>query len=73
MSNPEELRSRLAEEDPEFRKLFEAHQAKETRLQELSRKSMLTPEEEHEEKLLKKEKLLLKDKMEAILRSKMSN
>ncbi|MGQ9495184.1 MAG: DUF465 domain-containing protein [Thermoanaerobaculaceae bacterium] len=73
MSYPEELRARLAEEDPEFRKLYQAHQAKERRLQELSRKGVLTPEEEHEEKLLKKEKLRLKDQMEAILRSRMSN
>jgi uncharacterized protein YdcH (DUF465 family) len=72
MSYPEELRAKLAQEDPEFRQLYEAHQAKERRLAELSRKGLLTPEEEQEEKLLKKEKLQLKDKMEAMLRKRTS-
>ncbi|MCX7894964.1 MAG: DUF465 domain-containing protein [Thermoanaerobaculum sp.] len=70
MSDVRELRAKLAQEDPEFRQLFEAHQEKERRLQELSRKGFLTAEEEQEEKRLKKEKLQLKDKMEALLRSK---
>ncbi len=73
MSDAQELRAKLAQEDPEFRKLFEAHQAKERRLAELARKSFLTPEEEQEEKLLKKEKLRLKDQMEAMLRKYGSN
>jgi uncharacterized protein YdcH (DUF465 family) len=72
MSYPEELRAKLAQEDPEFRELYEAHQAKERRLAELSSKGLLTPEEEQEEKLLKKEKLQLKDKMEAMLRKRTS-
>ncbi|MCS7182423.1 MAG: DUF465 domain-containing protein [Thermoanaerobaculum sp.] len=70
MSDVRELRAKLAQEDPEFRQLLEAHQEKERRLQELSRKGFLTAEEEQEEKRLKKEKLQLKDKMEALLRSK---
>ncbi len=70
MSYTEELRAKLAQEDPEFRELYEAHQARERRLQELSRKAFLTTEEEQEEKRLKKEKLQLKDKMEALLRAK---
>lgn len=70
MGTTEELRAKLAQEDPEFRQLFEAHQARERRLAELSRKAFLTAEEEQEEKRLKKEKLQLKDKMEALLRAK---
>ncbi|MGC8916695.1 MAG: DUF465 domain-containing protein [Thermoanaerobaculum sp.] len=70
MSYPEELRAKLAQEDPEFRKLFEAHQERERRLEELYRKGFLTVEEEQEEKRLKKEKLQLKDRMEALLRAK---
>lgn len=70
MGTTEELRAKLAQEDPEFRQLLEAHQAKERRLEELSRKAFLTAEEEQEEKRLKKEKLQLKDKMEALLRAR---
>jgi uncharacterized protein YdcH (DUF465 family) len=39
-------------------------------LEELARKGWLTTEEEQEEKRLKKEKLQLKDQMEARLRSR---
>lgn len=70
MGTTEELRAKLAQEDPEFRQLLEAHQARERRLEELSRKAFLTAEEEQEEKRLKKEKLQLKDKMEALLRAR---
>jgi uncharacterized protein YdcH (DUF465 family) len=73
MSYSEELRAKLAQEDPEFRRLYEAHQAKERRLEELARKGFLTAEEEQEEKLLKKEKLRLKDQMEALLRKHTSH
>lgn len=40
------------------------HQGHEARLEELRTKGALTPEEEIEEKLLKKKKLRLKDQME---------
>ena len=54
--------------DPEFRRLREAHRDHEERLHELAGKSRLSEDEEMEEKRLKKEKLLLKDRMEAIAR-----
>ena len=58
----------LTEVDAEYRRLHDAHQDHEHRLQTLAGKSTLSPEEEFEEKRLKKEKLLLKDQMEAIAR-----
>jgi hypothetical protein len=45
------------------------HQSHERRLQELSSKAWLTPDEELEEKRLKKLKLRLKDQMENLRRS----
>ena len=69
MSAQQLLREQLAQQNPEFRKLLEEHQARERRLAELSAKGWLTSDEELEEKRLKKEKLLLKDRMEAHLRA----
>ena len=54
--------------DPEFRRLHEEHRNHEERLQVLATKSRLSEDEEMEEKRLKKEKLLLKDRMEALSR-----
>ncbi len=45
------------------------HQSHERRLQELSSKAWLTPDEELEEKRLKKLKLRVKDQMENLRRS----
>lgn len=64
-----ELRTILSQKDEEFRKLDDEHHRHEQRLQELARKPYLTPEEELEEKRIKKEKLYLKDRMEAIARA----
>ena len=58
----------LAVSDPEFRRLHEEHRHHEERLSVLATKPRLSEEEELEEKRLKKEKLLLKDRMEAIAR-----
>jgi uncharacterized protein YdcH (DUF465 family) len=59
----------LPEQDPEYRRLHDEHRHHEQRLQILAAKSRLSEDEEIEEKRLKKEKLLLKDRMEAIARS----
>jgi uncharacterized protein YdcH (DUF465 family) len=59
----------VAELDPEYERLHAEHREHELRLQVLAAKSHLSPEEEMEEKRLKKEKLLLKDRMEAIARN----
>ena len=70
MTPSQELRDQLAEQDPEYRRLLEEHRNRVKRLEELARKGWLTNEEEQEEKRLKKEKLQLKDQMEARLRSR---
>lgn len=70
MTSSQDLRKRLAEQDPEYRRLLEEHRTREQRLEELARKGWLSTEEEQEEKRLKKQKLQLKDQMEARVRSK---
>lgn len=64
------LKKELFETDEEFRSLFEEHQRFEQRLTELLEKSLLSEEDELEEKQIKRQKLLLKDRMEMILRAK---
>ena len=60
----------LADQDPEYRRLHDEHRNHEERLQVLAAKSRLSEDEEIEEKRLKKEKLLIKDKMEEIARTR---
>jgi uncharacterized protein YdcH (DUF465 family) len=62
-------REELTVADPEFRRLSEEHRHHEERLELLAAKNRLSEDEELEEKRLKKEKLLLKDRMEAIARN----
>ena len=52
----------------ELDRLHEEHRSHEARLHELAAKARLSEDEELEEKRLKNEKLLLKDRMEAISR-----
>ena len=63
------LRQELLETHDEFRALSERHQDCERRLEELRLKSVLSEEDELEEKQIKRQKLFLKDQMEAIVRS----
>ena len=64
----DEIRQILAREDEEFRQWFEEHHQYEDRLAILAQKTALTPDEELEEKQLKKKKLWLKDQMAAKIR-----
>lgn len=57
------MKARLLKENQEFHKAFDQHRKLETKLSELCAKNYLTDEEKLEEKRMKKEKLLLKDKM----------
>lgn len=66
------LKKELFDTDEEFRALFEEHQKFEERLEELLAKSLLSEEDELEEKQIKRQKLLLKDRMELILRARRS-
>jgi len=52
----------------EFRSLAEEHRKCEARLQELHAKSLLSQEDEIQEKQIKVHKLRLKDRMEQLLR-----
>lgn len=63
------LKQELIESNEEFGALFEQHQNFERRLEELQDKSLLSEEDELEEKQIKRQKLFLKDKMELILRA----
>jgi len=59
----------LPDQDPEYRRLHDEHRIHEERLRVLATKTRLSEDEEIEEKRLKKEKLLIKDKMEEIART----
>lgn len=69
MSQHDELKAELIKTDDEFRRLYEEHQEYERRLQEINQKSLLSQEDEAEEKKIKLHKLMLKDHMEQILRA----
>jgi len=64
-----EIQELLTREDNEFRQWHEEHHQYEGRLAELASKAVLSPEEEFEEKQIKKRKLFLKDMMAARIRS----
>jgi uncharacterized protein YdcH (DUF465 family) len=68
MSERDELKEELLHTDPEFRRLVEEHQEYERRLNEINQKSLLSQEDEIEEKKIKLHKLVLKDRMEDLLR-----
>lgn len=65
----DEIKKRLSSDDNEFRQWLQQHHQYEDRLAELALKPTLSPEEEVEEKQLKKRKLFLKDQMAAKIRS----
>lgn len=62
-----EIHEKATIEGHEFRNLKEQHRGFEERLATLRTKSFLNDEERVEEKVLKKKKLVLKDRMEAII------
>lgn len=64
-SNHEQLEQAL----PSFDELQASHQQYEQRLEELKQKAWLTPDEELEEKRLKKLKLQIKDQMAHLRRA----
>ncbi|HVG07664.1 MAG TPA: YdcH family protein [Thermoanaerobaculia bacterium] len=69
MPNRDELKEELLQSDEDFRRLFEEHQEYERRLHDIQQKSLLSEDDEAEEKRIKLHKLVLKDQMEAILRT----
>jgi hypothetical protein len=63
-----DLRQSLAESNDEYRRLAAEHASCESRLHELQGKAILNDTERLESVDIKKQKLQLKDRMEAILR-----
>ena len=59
----------LLETDGDFRRLYDEHQECERRLEELNNKTLLSQEDEIEEKTIKIHKLALKDRMEQMVRA----
>ncbi len=59
----------LLETDGDFRRLHDEHQECERRLEELKNKSLLSQDDEIEEKKIKIHKLALKDRMELMVRA----
>jgi uncharacterized protein YdcH (DUF465 family) len=68
MAETQDLKHLLLETNDEYRQLAAKHHELDDRLHELSSKHYLTDNEQFEEVTLKKRKLFLKDKMEAIAR-----
>jgi len=68
MSQEASVRESLLSQNEEYRRLSEQHREFEARLDALTEKVVLSDEEQVEEVTLKKKKLQLKDRMEAIAR-----
>jgi uncharacterized protein len=68
MPSKDSLKEELIHNDDEFRRLHEEHQDCERRLSELNQKSLLSQQDEIEEKQIKRHKLALKDRMAELLR-----
>jgi uncharacterized protein YdcH (DUF465 family) len=69
MPEIEALKQELSKTDDDFRQLLEEHRQYELRLEALSQKSLPSPDDEVEEKRIKVHKLHLKDQMESMLRT----
>ena len=62
----------LLSTDENFRRLVSEHQSLDERIVHLSSQSFLTEEQRYEESSLKKRKLALKDRIEALMRSQLA-
>jgi uncharacterized protein YdcH (DUF465 family) len=68
LSHLDVVRSSLLEQDDEFRQLVSEHHTLDERIRHLASVPYLSDEQQLEEIALKKHKLALKDRIEAILR-----
>lgn len=68
MKDEQELIRKLKEEDQEFAKLWEEHEAFESKLDEYAKMRYLTTEQELDKKRIQKLKLQGKDRMAEIIR-----
>jgi uncharacterized protein YdcH (DUF465 family) len=67
-----DVKAALLQTDDTFRQLVSEHQALDERLRNLASTPYLTEQQRYEETSLKKRKLALKDRIEAIVRSRAS-
>jgi uncharacterized protein YdcH (DUF465 family) len=68
MPDSQDLKEQLLRTDAEFRSLYDHHHELDERLRAYANMSHLSEDEQRDEVLLKKRKLMLKDRMEDILR-----
>lgn len=64
----EKAKEILKQENEEFARIYQKHRQLDEEVRELEERRYLTPEEEIQEKQLKKDKLRLKDKMAEMIR-----
>ena len=64
----QDVKTLLLQQNDQYRQLVEQHHELDNRLHELTDKTYLSPSEQLEEVTIKKRKLALKDRMEAIAR-----
>jgi uncharacterized protein YdcH (DUF465 family) len=65
----EETKKHLYEHDPQFRRLKDKHQQFKDQLGRMDSHSFLTPEQEMEQRVIKKKKLQIKDQMHQIIKT----
>jgi uncharacterized protein YdcH (DUF465 family) len=65
----DDVKTALLQADEAFRQLVSEHQALDEKIRQLSAFAYLTEQQHYEEVALKKQKLALKDRIEAILRT----
>ncbi len=68
MPDAQELKEQLLRTDAEFRTLYDRHHELDERLRLYAGRPHLSDDEQREEVLMKKRKLMLKDRMEDILK-----
>lgn len=68
MPDSQDLKEQLLRTDAEFRTLYDRHHELDERLRTYANMSHLSDDEQRDEVLLKKRKLMLKDRMEDIVR-----
>ena len=68
-----DVKDMLLRTDQDFRQLVSEHHALDERIRQLSTIAYLTDQQRYEETALKKQKLALKDRIEAIVRTRVVN
>jgi uncharacterized protein len=69
----EDLLEKLRKENHEFKKIHDQHSKLKSRVEELNKIKMMTPDQEMERKKHQKEKLILKDRMGEIVNQHQSS